>query len=70
MKGTIKRINPKGFGFIQSGSKEYFFHRTDFNGFWNDLMEDKSKHKVIEVEFHVVESNRGPRASNVKRTDE
>ena len=29
-------------------------------------MEDKDKHKVIEVEFDVVESSRGPRASNVK----
>jgi len=70
MKGTIKSVNQKGFGFVKSGEGEYFFHRSDFNGFWNDLMEDKSKHKIIEVEFDVVESNRGPRANNVKRTDE
>ena len=69
MKGTIKSVNQKGFGFVKSGEGEYFFHRSDFNGFWNDLMEDKIKHKIIEVEFDVVESNRGPRASNVKRID-
>ena len=36
MTGTIKRIvKEKGFGFIapEKGG-EYFFHRTDFNGFW------------------------------------
>jgi len=69
MKGTIKSINHKGFGFIRAGSKDYFFHRDDFNGFWVDLMDDYAKTKSVEVEFNPMESKRGPRAENVKRTD-
>lgn len=72
MNGTVSRIIPnKNFGFIKAGEgqKEYFFHRDDFNGHWNDLENDVIKGKEIEVEFESVHSDKGPRASAVKRKD-
>jgi cold shock CspA family protein len=75
MKGTVKGIvDNKNFGFIVSesmvrGEKEFFFHRDDFAGHWNDLVEDVKGGYKVPVEFEKVESNRGPRAANIRRTD-
>ena len=68
--GFVKSISPKSFGFIRSDNKEYFFHRQDFNGDWNELTElfANSKQRV-EVSFEVVaNSPKGPRAANVMIT--
>lgn len=75
MKGYIERIpKDKQFGFIRSEdlTRDYFFHRGDFDGHWDDLVLDfnnSRKKDKIRVEFEVAESNKGPRAKNVKRLD-
>lgn len=72
MKGTVKNILPdRNFGFIKaSNSAEYFFHREDYNGHWDDLKSDvRTLENSIEVTFDVVDSPKGPRAANVRRTD-
>lgn len=72
MKGTVKNIiAKKHFGFILEPTTrtEYFFHKEDFNGHWDDLVNDHENKKIIPVEFEVMASPKGPRASNVRRTD-
>lgn len=71
MRGVIKNIiEDKGFGFIKvTDGTEFFFHKSDYLGHWNDIVEDR-KSGQIEVEFDVVKSQKGPRASNVKRINE
>jgi len=70
MKGTIKNIiSRRSFGFIRAANGgDYFFHRQDFNGHWEDLEADALQ-EIVEVTFDVVESPKGPRAGNVRRTD-
>jgi cold shock CspA family protein len=62
-------MGKKQFGFIHSEGKNYFFHRDDFNGHWEDLEEDFEKLRSIKVEFVEVESDKGPRAADIKRLD-
>lgn len=71
MIGTIKRLFAgKGFGFIHAtDGKEYFFHRSDFNGFFEDLETDVTNKHAVQVSFESVFSDKGPRAANVTRTD-
>ena len=70
MKGTIKTIRDKTFGFIRATNNgEYFFHREDFIGHWQDLILDFNEGIQIEVEFSVETMPKGPRARNVKRVD-
>lgn len=74
MRGLVKNLIPgKFYGFILEPitKNEYFFHREDFNGFWDDLMLDVGKDRLpkIEVTFDIVDSPKGPRANNVKRLD-
>jgi CspA family cold shock protein len=64
MKGTVKWFNDqKGFGFItpEDGSKDVFVHHTaiDMDGF-KTLAENQ------QVEFEIEQTDKGPRASNVK----
>ena len=66
MKGTIKKLNDKGFGFIspESGGKDVkdvFFHANDLSGCdMNSLSEGD------EVTFDMGSSPKGPKATNVK----
>ena len=74
MTGIVKSlIAAKGYGFIKSDHDafEYFFHRDDFTGHWDDLSTDFEAHKMkIPVEFDVSDKpTRGPRAANVRRLD-
>ncbi len=74
MNGKIRAVNMKGYGFIKyTDGKEYFFHRSEFDGHWNDLVDDFESHKEIQVEFDVdtdsERTKKGPRARNVKRLD-
>ncbi|OGR58920.1 MAG: cold-shock protein [Elusimicrobia bacterium GWA2_69_24] len=64
MKGKVKWFNDqKGFGFItpEDGSKDVFAHHTSIKaeGF-RTLAENQ------EVEFDVEQSDKGPRAANVR----
>ncbi|MFA5141086.1 MAG: cold-shock protein [Elusimicrobiota bacterium] len=64
MKGKVKWFNDqKGFGFItpEDGSKDLFVHHSSIqaSGF-KTLAENQ------EVEFDVQQSEKGPRAANVK----
>ena len=64
MTGKIKRITDKGFGFISDDSnpnKDVFFHSTALVGVqFSDLKEGDA------VTFDVEDSEKGPRAINVK----
>mgnify|MGYP001616194018 CR=1 FL=1 len=69
MTGYIKRIlKEKNFGFIDGGKREFFFHRDDFVGVWDDLVADvEAGGESVLVEFEEAESRKGPRASDVRR---
>lgn len=73
MFGTIRNIQiGKNFGFIKPTDGklgEYFFHRDDFKGHWQDLVTDYTEGKDIKVEFDDTTGPRGLRAENVNRTD-
>lgn len=70
-QGTVVRVvHQKGFGFIQGeNKKDYFFHKDDFSGFFDDLAEDVMRGRVVKVTFIPFESSKGPRASQVIRND-
>ena len=62
MKGTIKRLNEKGFGFItpEEGDKDIFFHANDCpSGNFKEMQEGSM------VTFEEEDSPKGPKAKNV-----
>lgn len=62
MKGTIKRLNEKGFGFIspEEGGQDIFFHANDCTaGNFKEMQEGNT------VSFELGTSPKGPRATNV-----
>ncbi len=64
MTGTIKTLNPKGFGFIsrEGEAKDLFFHSNDLQGVtFADLKEGDT------LNFEVVDGQKGPSAKNVTR---
>lgn len=63
MNGTIKTKTDKGFGFIsrEGEDKDLFFHSNDLDGVTFDELQVGT-----EVEFDVVQSDKGPKAENVK----
>jgi len=66
MKGTVKMFNKeKGYGFIHGDdNQDYFFHHSAL------IMEGfRTAEPGEHVEFEVQESDRGPRANNVKKID-
>ncbi len=66
MKGTVKMFNKeKGYGFIHAeDGRDYFFHFSSL------LMDSyKTADAGEHVEFEVQESERGPRAQNIKKLD-
>lgn len=71
MDGTVVRLmSDKRFGFIRGeDGKDYFFHTSDFNGFFDDLITDFEERKKIAVTFDSVPSEKGLRAGNVNRVD-
>jgi len=64
MKGKVKWFNDqKGYGFItpEDGSKDLFVHHTSIQGSgFKTLAENQA------VEFEVEQSEKGPRAGNVR----
>jgi CspA family cold shock protein len=64
--GTIARLLiDKGFGFIRDESGlEHFFHRSSVRGVVFELLREGQR-----VEFSVEESQKGPRAGDVRLLD-
>lgn len=62
MKGTVKWYNfRKGYGFIEGeDGKDVFVHRTS-------IPEGTSLNEGDQVEFEVEESDRGPKAIDIKK---
>lgn len=62
MKGAIKRINEKGFGFItpEGGDKDVFFHANDCTA-----GNFKEMHEGDAVNFEMGDSPKGPKATGV-----
>jgi len=75
MKGTIKNMpSNKTFCFIKGrNGAEYFLHRSNFQGHWDDLVADfaarDKEEDPIEVTFKIEDSAKGPRANNCRRLD-
>ena len=65
MNGTIKRLADKGFGFItpDGADKDVFFHSSALI----DVTFDQLKVGDM-VSFETEESDKGPRAKNVRRS--
>lgn len=64
MKGTIKTLTDRGFGFIsrEGEAKDLFFHSKELKGVTFDEL------KVGDmVSFEVVDGPKGPSATNVSR---
>ena len=64
MKGTIKRLTDRGFGFIarEGEDKDLFFHSNELKGV------TFAELKVGDaVTFEVVDGEKGPSAKNVSR---
>ena len=61
MKGIIKKLDDRGFGFITvEGKKDIFFHANDCtNGDFKDM------HEGDAVSFETASSEKGPKAINV-----
>ncbi|MFH1162209.1 MAG: cold shock domain-containing protein [Candidatus Jorgensenbacteria bacterium] len=64
MNGTIKTLRDKGFGFIsrEGEPKDLFFHSKELKGVAFDELKEGDK-----VTFDVVETEKGPAATNVSR---
>jgi cold shock CspA family protein len=74
MEGIVRTLfADKSYGFIKTEDKDdFFFHRDDFQGHWQDLVKDFQNLSVgiIKVEFVPdYQKNKGPRAYNVRRLD-
>ena len=62
MKGAIKKLNERGFGFItpESGDKDVFFHANDC-----PAGNFKEMHEGDNVTFEIENSPKGPKATGV-----
>ena len=62
--GTIKKLTDKGFGFINTGEQDLFFHSSAVKGMeFDDLNEGQ------QVQYDRGEGPKGPRAENVRPID-
>lgn len=68
MIGKIKVIKSTGYGFITVVDEDYFFHESQYKGDWEKLKElsPPNTPEGPEVQFHVIEHKRGPRAIKVE----
>ena len=64
MKGIVKTLNPKGFGFIsrEGEAKDLFFHSSELVGVTFDELRAGD-----EVTFEITQGEKGPAATNVAR---
>jgi cold shock protein len=63
MNGKIKTKTDRGFGFIsrEGEAKDLFFHSSDLVGVTFDELQEGAN-----VTFDIAESEKGPRAKNIK----
>jgi len=67
MTGFFKKVNEKGFGFIEGeDGQDYFCHRSSFKGKWMQLIEEVEGGHQVPVSFDAGESTKGKRAENVR----
>ena len=60
-QGTIKKLTDKGFGFIDGGKGDMFFHSSSVEGTtFEELREGQ------QVEYEEGQGPKGPRAENVR----
>lgn len=66
-KGTVKRImRERGFGFILAeDGREIFFHRSELQDVDFDKLEEGDH-----LEFTVTKGDKGPQATDIKKTSE
>ncbi|TSC89226.1 MAG: cold-shock protein [Parcubacteria group bacterium Gr01-1014_3] len=64
MKGTIKTLTDRGFGFIsrEGEAKDLFFHSKELKGVTFDELKQGDT-----VTFEIAEGEKGPSATNVSR---
>lgn len=74
MIGTVSNvISAKKYGFISSeNGQEYFFHKEDTLGDWDQLVADFALTGAgkIKVTFTPIKAQKGPRAQNVTVIEE
>lgn len=64
-QGTVKKLAEKGFGFIDTGQGDLFFHLSSLQGIrFDQLVEGQV------VEYEKGEGPKGPRAENVRLPEE
>jgi len=68
MKGTVKKVTDRGYGFItpEDSEKDIFFHENSLEG-------ELAERKLFEgdkVSFEVEETPKGPNAVNIKLLEE
>ena len=60
-QGIVKKLTDRGFGFIDTGGKDLFFHKSAMqNATFEELREGQA------VEFDEGKSEKGPCAENVR----
>ena len=60
-QGTIKKLTDRGFGFIDTGQGDLFFHKSSLQNIsYEELREGQT------VEYEEGEGPKGPRAENVR----
>ncbi|HYU15347.1 MAG TPA: cold shock domain-containing protein [Candidatus Acidoferrum sp.] len=60
-QGTIKRLTDRGFGFIDTGRGDIFFHSSALQGVTFEQLREGQK-----VSFDEGQGPKGPRAENVR----
>lgn len=64
VEGKIVRVLPdKKYGFVRIVRQDYFFHKDDYTGNWDQLIDSDRK---LEVSCVIVESPKGPRVGDVR----
>lgn len=71
MIGKVARVvESKGFCFVSTpGKEDHFLHKDEFNGYWQDLIDDFHRQKEIYIQFDSTTTSKGRRAVNASRTD-
>ncbi|MET0786437.1 MAG: hypothetical protein ABWY25_07015 [Paenisporosarcina sp.] len=71
MEGIIRKLKPENsYAFISTDKADYFMHKSDFDGHWEDLVEDVvDKRLEVKVEFEPKKTEKGLRAAEVRRLE-